>query len=66
MLGRNSRTTRASLPPKTKANPKPSYIFTLCLDEAKIADFVLLDAQFQADIKRGAAEEEQEPADDLK
>jgi hypothetical protein len=54
------------LPPKTKANPKPSYIFTLCLDEAKIADFVLLDAQFQADIKRGAAEEEQEPADDLK
>jgi hypothetical protein len=64
MLGYNGRTTPAPTPlpspPPTELElePEPSDIFAL-------AERVLLDAKFEADAGREAAEEEQQPAADL-
>jgi hypothetical protein len=69
MLGYNGRTmpVHAPLPspPPSELEPEPSDIFALGLDEAELAERVLLDAKFEADAGREAAEEEQQSAADL-
>jgi hypothetical protein len=71
MLGYNGRTapvpTPLPSPPPTELElePEPSDIFALGLDEAELAERILLDAKFEADAEREAAEEEQQPAADL-
>jgi hypothetical protein len=47
MFGSNGCTTPAPLP--LEPEPEPPDIFTLGLDKAEMAEFVLLNAQFEAD-----------------